>query len=412
MNGIVIVGTGQAGVQLADSLRASGYTGPITMLGDEVHLPYQRPPLSKDFLAEETGEALPLRAERFFIEHDVRLLRGMRVESIDREARTVTASDGTDVPYDVLVLATGARNRVLDVPGSGLDGIHSLRTLDDAESLQAAIPAATRAVVIGAGFIGLEFAASARKRGLEVTVIDFADRPMQRVLSPEMSNYFHRIHEAAGIRLVFNEGVSGYVGDDGRVTGVVGSSSTVYPADLVVVGVGVVPDIELARAAGLEVGNGIVVDAQLRTSDPAVYAIGDCCLHPSPHADEPLRLESVPNAADQARYLGRRLAGTHSDTAEADAGYASLPWFWSQQGDRKLQIAGLSIGADLRVTRGDPDGAFSVYAFRNGALVSVESVNNPGEHMAARKALAGGIPVDPTQVADPAFKLKDLAAAS
>lgn len=406
-DGVVIVGGGQAGVQLADSLRVAGYADAITVLGDEVHLPYQRPPLSKDFMSEESGEVLPLRAERFFDENNLTVRRGVRVDSIDRDSRTVRTSDGEQIGYSKLVLATGARNRMLDLEGAGLRGIHSLRTLDDAIGLQDALATAQKAVVVGAGFIGLEFAASARKRGLDVTVIEFADRPMARVLSTEMSAYFTRAHTAAGVDLRFGEGVVGFAGHpDGSVRGVVGSSGTEYPADLVLVGVGVVPNTELAEAAGLEVNNGIVVDGALATSDPAIFALGDCASYPSLHMGGSARLESVQNAADHARHLAHILAGGESTQ------YATLPWFWSQQADRKLQIVGLAEPGDLRVSRGDPDGTFAVYSFRGNQVVAVETVNSPAEHMAARRLLARGLTLAPEQVSEPGFDLKAHAAAA
>ncbi|MEJ6732559.1 MAG: FAD-dependent oxidoreductase [Opitutaceae bacterium] len=398
---IVIVGGGQAGVQLADSLRAAGYTDPITLFGDEDHLPYQRPPLSKDFMSEENGEVLPLRAERFFDENGVTVRRGVRIDSIDREACCVSTSDGERIAYSKLVLATGARNRTLDLEGSGQQGIHSLRTLDDAVDLRGALLSAKKAVVIGAGFIGLEFAASARKRGLDVTVIEFAGRPMARVLSVEMSAYFTRAHTAAGIDLRFGEGVVGFTGNpDGTVSGVIGSSGAEYPADLVLVGIGVVPNTELAEAAKLEVRNGIVVDGALTTSDPAIYALGDCASYPSVHMGGSARLESVQNAADHARHLAHIIAGGEL------ADYATLPWFWSQQADRKLQIVGLAEPDDDRISRGDPDGAFAVYSFRGNTLVAVETVNSPAEHMAARRLIARGLPLTPEQVSAPGFDLK------
>lgn len=405
--GVVVVGSGQAGVQLVDSLRSAGYADRITIFGDEKHLPYQRPPLSKDFMADGAGDVLPLRAERFFTDHGVGFHRGTRVTAIDRVAKTVTTEDGAVTSYDKLVLATGARNRSLDLEGADLAGVHYLRTLDDAQALQAALGTARRAVVIGAGFIGLEFAAAARKRGLDVTVIEYADRPMGRVLSLEMSDYFTRAHSDVGIRLRFGEGVTAFRGEGGRVRAVVGSSGTEYPADLVLVGIGVLPNTELAEEAGLAVANGIVVDAALRTADPDIFALGDCANYPSRHTSMPTRLESVQNAADQARYLAHTLMDEGGRN-----GYESLPWFWSQQGDRKLQIAGLTAPGDIRVARGDPHGAYSVYSFRDGELVAVESVNQPGEHLAARKALAIGLAIEPDQVADPEFRLKDYAAAS
>ncbi|GAA1994822.1 FAD-dependent oxidoreductase [Nakamurella flavida] len=403
--GIVIVGSGQGGVQLADSLRGEGYTGPIDLFGTEVHLPYQRPPLSKDFLGvpDETGQdatALPIRAEKFFVERDVTFHPGVGVETIDPAAATITAVDGQVLPYRDLVLATGARNRALRIPGAELAGVHSLRTLDDAAALRADLLTARRALVVGAGFIGLEFAASARAHGVEVTVLEMAPRMMGRVLSPEMSDHFHGQHTAAGVRTVFGEGITEILGEDGRVVAGVGSSGTRYPADLVVVGVGVLPNIEIAQQAGLAVGNGIVVDEYLRSSDPHVWALGDCCAYPDARTGALIRLESVQNAVDQAKILARTLTGTPTP-------YAATPWFWSHQGGNRLQIAGL-IPTDARsVLRGDPaSGSFSVFRFVGDDFAGAESVNNAADHLAARRILDRSLPLTPEQVADPTFDLK------
>ncbi|MGO4192566.1 NAD(P)/FAD-dependent oxidoreductase [Arthrobacter sp. YAF17] len=400
MDNVVIVGNGQAGIQLVESLRAEGYTGPITVIGEEEHLPYQRPPLSKDFMA--TGhepQPLPLRAERFFAENDVDSRLGASVTAVDRESRTVTLAGGSRLGYSTLVLATGAANRTLDIPGSQLGGIHGLRTLSDARTIHASLNRATSVVVIGAGFIGMEFAAAARQRGLDVTVLEFADRPMARALTPTMSNYFAQAHQRNGVTMRFGEGIAAFAGRDGQVSGAVSTSGQTYPADLVLVGIGVVPRTELATAAGLAVDNGIVVDAGMRTSDPAIFALGDCASFPA-RAGARIRLESTQNATDQARHTARSILGK----AER---YASLPWFWSQQGPLKLQIAGLSRPGDQTVLRGDPAAnRFSVFCYRDGDLAAVESVNSPGDHMAARRLLAQGRSVSPAEAADQAFDVK------
>ena len=401
--GIVVVGAGQAGVQLADSLRGAGWTGAVTLIGAETDLPYQRPPLSKDFMTGTAGEPLPLRGERFYGEAGVDFRAGVEVVAIDRAAKTVTCSDGSVVRYATLVLATGSRTRRLAVEGADLAGVHELRTLDDAVRLQGALAEASRVVVIGAGFIGLEFAAAARPRGIDVTVLEFAERPMARAVSPEMSEHFARAHAAAGIDLRCGEGVVRLVGD-GRVRGVVGSSGAEYPADLVLVGVGVVPNDELAAAAGLAVDNGVLVGEDLATADPAIYAIGDVARYPSRHATGLSRLEAVQNATDQARFLAHALVEQPHGRR-----YETLPWFWSQQGGWKLQIAGLAAPDDERITRSD-DRSFSVYRFRDGELVAVESANNPGEHIAARRFIAAARALDPGLVAEPGFSLKAFAA--
>ncbi|MFJ6077975.1 NAD(P)/FAD-dependent oxidoreductase [Pseudarthrobacter sp. NPDC092419] len=401
MSGIVIIGGGQAGVQLADSLRNEGYQGSIDLFADESHLPYQRPPLSKDFMSDDdSAMPLPLRAGTFFTERTVQFHPGTRILTVDRAQCTVTASDGRTVPYTSLVFATGARNREMTIPGTDLNGIHYLRTLDDAKALQSAMAATTRVVVVGAGFIGLEFAASARQRGLDVTVLEFAPRPMARVLSPSMSAYFTEAHTGNGINLRLGEGVSSFTEKDGKITGAVGTGGIEYPADLVVIGVGVLPNTELAEQAGLEVNNGIVVDSCLRTADPHIFALGDCSNYPNIHTRSRLRLESVQNAIDQARALAKTLTGKPTP-------YENLPWFWSQQGSIKLQIAGIIGADDETLVRGEPDtGKFSVYCFADGQLTGVESVNSPAEHMAARRILELGLGLTPEQVTDASFDLK------
>jgi len=397
----VIIGTGQAGVQLADSLRTGGYAGRITLIGDEPELPYQRPPLSKDYMAAGPApEPLPLRAEPFYRGQGLDCRLGRQATGIDRGQRTVELDDGTTVAYSALVLATGAANRRLSVPGSGLQGIHGLRTLADAGGIQARLGQVRSVVVVGAGFIGLEFAAAARLRGLDVTVLEFADRPMGRALSPAMSGYFAQAHRADGVRLRLGEGIGSFEGSEGRVSAAVSTNGERYPADLVLVGVGVLPRTELAEAAGLPVRNGVVVDGRLRTEDPDIYALGDCASFPSGHAGGPVRLESVQNATDQARHLAGVLLGNTED-------YAELPWFWSQQGRLKLQIAGLVHPDDRTVLRGDPaTDKFSVFCFRNGTLAAVESVNRPADHIAARRLLGLRLPLAPEQAADPGFDLK------
>lgn len=401
MNNIVIVGNGQAGIQLVDSLRTEGYPGRITVIGEEAYFPYQRPPLSKDYMSEAKNPLpLPLRTERFFTENDVDCRLGVRVTAVDRRHSTVTLDGGTLVGYSKLVLATGAANRELTVPGTGLDGIHGLRTLSDAEAVHHRLAAAHSLVVIGAGFIGLEFAAAARQRGLDVTVLEYADRPMGRALSPAMSGYFAGAHERMGVKLRFGEGIAAFEGRDARVSAAVSTAGRIYPADLVLVGIGVAPRTELAVAAGLPVDNGIAVDAALRTPDPDVFALGDCASYPSRHAGSRTRLESVQNATDQARHLAQSILGSSE-------GYVGLPRFWSQQGPHKLQIAGLSLNADETVLRGDPAaGKFSIFCYRNGELAAVESVNHPADHMAARRLLGRGRSITPADAADPDFDFK------
>ncbi|MBD8042728.1 FAD-dependent oxidoreductase [Arthrobacter sp. Sa2BUA2] len=402
---VVIIGGGQAGLQVADSLRGGGYTGTVTIVADEPGLPYQRPPLSKDYLAAGADPApLPLRAASFFPEKDIALLDGISAVSVDRAARTVALSDGSVLPYEHLVFATGAANRVLGCDGAELPGVHGLKTLGDAEALHAALPATRDVVVVGAGFIGLEFAAAARARGCSVTVLEFAARPMGRALSPAMSDWFTAAHAELGVRLQLGEGIAHFeAGPDGRVMTAVSTTGARYPADLVVAGIGVVPNDSLAAAAGLETANGIVVDEALRTSDPAILAVGDCASFPSVHAGARNRLESVQNATDQGRHAAQTILG-------APAAYTELPWFWSTQGSLRLQIAGLSTPGDTTVLNGDPAaGKFSILCFRDGRLAAVESVNSPGDHLGARKLLAAGRGPSPEEAAAPGFSLKAYA---
>ena len=419
LTNVVVVGNGQAGIQLVDSLRKEGHNGPITLLGEEPHHPYQRPPLSKDYLAAGKDPVpLPLRPEKFFTTNDVDARLGVHVTTIDRAAKTVTLDDGTTLAYSTLVLATGAANRELAVPGASLAGIHGLRTLTDAQALHARLDTVRSVVVIGAGFIGLEFAAAARARGLDVTVLEYADRPMGRALTPVMSGFFAEAHQRLGVTLRLGEGIASFDGNDaGHVTAAVSTTGDHYPADLVLVGVGVTPRTELASAAGLEVENGIVVDGSLRTSDPNIYALGDCASFPNTHAGARTRLESVQNATDQARHAAHAILRPDTDTAPGSqpgaepgngpGGYADLPWFWSNQGHLRLQIAGLTAPGDQTVLRGNPaEEKFSVFCFRNGTLSAVESVNQPADHMAARRLLSAGRTLIPEQAADPNFDLK------
>ena len=409
--GIVIIGGGQAGLQSADSLRTEGYAGEITIVADEPGLPYQRPPLSKDYLTPgKEALPLPLRGEAFFVDKGIKLLAGVPATGIDRAARTVALKDGTTLPYEWLILATGTRNRTLDCAGAGLPGIHGLRTLADARALHAALPAAGNVVVIGAGFIGLEFAAAARAHGCNTTVLEFAPRPMGRALSPVMGDWFADAHERLGIKLRLSEGIDRFeAGEHGRVGAAVSTTGASHPADLVVVGIGVLPNDALALEAGLETGNGILADAQLRTSDPNILAVGDCASFPHPRAGGRIRLESVQNATDQARHAARTIMAAAGGQAEATP-YADLPWFWSTQGPYRLQMAGLARAEDQTLVLGDPAAAkFSVLCFRDGILAAVESVNLPADHLAARKLLAGSARITLHEAGAEGFTLKAAA---
>jgi 3-phenylpropionate/trans-cinnamate dioxygenase ferredoxin reductase subunit len=397
---VIIAGAGHAGFQLAASLRQNGFSEPIALINDESHLPYQRPPLSKAYLKGTGGpDSLMFRPEKFYHDQHVDLIAD-RVSSIDRGARKVTLASGASLDYSHLALATGARNRLLDIPNANLDGVCYLRTLDDSAALRHRIASCQRVIVIGAGFIGLEFAATARAKGLEVDVVELGARVMARAVTAEISEFFQSQHAAAGIRIDFGLQVTSIENDGGRVTGVSLSDGRHLPADLVVVGVGVLPNVELAAEAGLPVAAGIIVDELLLTADPNISAIGDCALYASPRFGGSLRLESVQNATDHARCVAARLTGDAKP-------YDGLPWFWSDQGSDKLQMVGLTTGYDQVVVRGDRGaGAFSAFCYKSGGLLGIESVNRAGDHMFGRRLLAARGSITPEQAADASFDLK------
>jgi NADPH-dependent 2,4-dienoyl-CoA reductase/sulfur reductase-like enzyme len=406
LNSVVIVGAGQAGFQVAASLRQDGYEGRVTLIGNEPGVPYQRPPLSKGYLTGKVDlDAIRFRPPTFFADHKIELVCG-EAEAIDRTTRRVTLADGDAVAYDHLVLAVGAHNRTLPVQGAELRGVFGLRTRQDADALACRLETARNVVVVGAGFIGLEFAAVAVARGCTVRVLELADRPMARAVTPESGRFFTDAHRASGIQFDFHQGLVRIDGVDGEVIGIETTDSRNLSADLVVVGIGVLPNIRLAVEAGLDIENGIRVDSHLLTSDPAISAIGDCAFFPSQHAESHIRLESVQNAVDQARTVAARLTGK-------TAPYAAVPWFWSDQGDLRLQIAGLLTGHDSTVVIGKPqERQFSVLCFQREHLTAVESVNRAGDHMAARRLLARRKTCSPQEAAAPGFDLKSWEVAS
>jgi 3-phenylpropionate/trans-cinnamate dioxygenase ferredoxin reductase subunit len=397
---VIIVGAGHAGFQLAASLRQHGFAGRIALVNDEGHLPYQRPPLSKAYLKGTGGpDSLMFRPDKFFHDQTIDLIAGHAV-SIDRSARKLLLASGASLGYWHLVLATGARNRLLDIPNANLPDVVYLRTLDESEALRQLIASRNHVVVIGAGFIGLEFAATARIKGLEVDVIELGTRVMARAVTAEISEFFQARHTAAGIRIHLGVQVTSIESDGAKVTGVSLSDGRHIPADLVVVGVGVLPNVELAAQADLPVAAGIIVDEHLLTADPDISAVGDCALYASKHFGASLRLESVQNATDHARCVAARLTG------DAKA-YDGLPWFWSDQGPDKLQMVGLTTGYDRVVVRGDREqGAFSVFCYKSGQLLGIESVNRAGDHMFGRRLLAANRSITPEQAADSGFDLK------
>ncbi|WNM31839.1 FAD-dependent oxidoreductase [Streptomyces sp. Li-HN-5-11] len=393
--GVVVVGGGQAGFSVVSTLRASGYGGPVAVFAAEPHLPYQRPPLSKKAHTEPDGVRVELVPESFYRERDIDLRLGEDVIALDPAARTVLTRAGRRVTYDHLVLATGAHNRPLSVPGAELDGVHALRSLDDALTIGRALTTAREVVVVGGGFIGLELAQVARARGARVTVVELTDRLLSRAVSAELEPRLRERHERASVRILTGTAVQALeaLEGSGRVGRVV-TSQGVLPADLVVYGIGAIPRDDLAREAGLAVDDGVVVDEQLRSvTDPRISAVGDCARHPHPHAEGLVRLESVQNAIDQGALVGRRLAGS-------PAGYESLPWFWSDQGEIKLQIAGLRTPSDaVRLVAGDSPDRLAAYAFRDGRLVAVETLNWPAEHLSARRLLERRTPVSAAELA-------------
>jgi 3-phenylpropionate/trans-cinnamate dioxygenase ferredoxin reductase subunit len=397
---VLIVGAGHAGFQVAASLRQHGYGERIRLINDEAHLPYQRPPLSKAYLkGEGRPDSLMFRPDKFYRDQNVELI-GDRAVSIDRAARRLSLASGSSLDYGHLVLATGARNRLLDLPNANLADVRYLRILDESEALRQRLSSAKGVVVIGAGFIGLEFAATARAKGLEVDVIELGTRVMARAVTAEISDYFQERHSAAGIRIHLGVQVTSIESDGVNVTGVSLSDGRHLGADLVVVGVGVTPNVELAAKAGLSVAAGVIVDEQLLTADPNISAIGDCALFASPRFGGSLRLESVQNATDHARCVAARLTG------DARA-YDGLPWFWSDQGEDKLQIAGLTTGYDRVVLRGDrAQRSFSAFCYKEGQLVGVESVNRAADHVFGRKILGLNRSIEPEQAADLSFDLK------
>nr|WP_218877195.1 FAD-dependent oxidoreductase [Nocardioides marinisabuli] len=388
----MVVGASHAGVQVAAGLRQQGWSGEVVVVGDEPALPYHRPPLSKAYLAGTSSlQDLALRKAEFYAKHDIRLVQST-VTQVDRAAQQVGLNDGTTMGYTHLALCTGGRVRTLDVSGIDLPGVFYLRTFADVESIRALAASGSHAVIVGGGYVGLETAASLRALGLDVTVLEAAERVLERVTAPEVSAFYERVHRDAGVVIRTGAQVSAMAGDQ-RVREVVLRGGERIPADLVVVGVGLVPNTELAAEAGLYVENGIVIDDLARTSDPRIVAAGDCASHRMARYDRLVRLESVPSAGEQAKTAAATLCGKERPIA-------ALPWFWSDQYDLKLQIAGLNLGYDELVLSGDPsrDRDFTCYYLQQGRLLAADCVNRPRDFLKAKQLISQGLGVDRAQL--------------
>lgn len=400
---LVIVGASYAGVGVAASAREVGFTGRIALIGDETELPYQRPPLSKAFLLGKAGANLPLKAASFYDEAGIAFIAGRRAVALDRQARRVRLDDGSSLGFATLALTTGARAAALRCPGTELDGVVSLRSLDDAQALSARLNAARSIVIIGGGFIGLEAASAAIALGKQVTVVEAGPRLIGHAVAPEISAYMHSVHAGHGVTILLATKVERIEGKGGKVAAVLCADGAHLPCDLVLAAVGAVPNTELASAAGLNVEDGIIVDEFCRTSDPAIFAAGDCTSHPNVFAGRRLRLSSVQNAHDQGRAAGSAIAGRPEP-------YRAVPWFWSDQYDVKLQMVGLATAGATAILRGSmEDGRFSFFRYDGERLAAIESINRPADHMMGRRLIAAGRSPTLEQAADPGFDLRSLA---
>jgi 3-phenylpropionate/trans-cinnamate dioxygenase ferredoxin reductase subunit len=403
---VVIVGAGHAAGQTAASLRQKGFSGRIIMIGDEDWVPYQRPPLSKAYLAGELEtERLFFKPEKFWPEHDIETMLGVHVDAIDAAVKTLTLSNGHSVQYDKLVLATGSRARELPIPGNKLHGVHYLRNIDDVEKIQPAFKEGARLVIVGGGYIGLEVAAVGRKKGLDVTVLETENRVMNRVVATEISDFFQQMHTHEGVKLELGRRVKEIQGDD-KVTSVKCADGFSVATDICIIGIGIIPNTEVAAAAGIKCSNGIVVDEYCQSSDPDIFAAGDCTRHPNPILGRHLRLESVHNAIEQGKTVAASIVGT-------PVAYAQVPWFWSDQYNVKLQIVGITEGYDQFVIRGKPDErSFAAFYLQNGKLLAVDAINSPREFMLGKKLVAAGARFDIAELGDADKDFKELATAA
>ena len=402
---VVILGAGHAGGTAAALLRQYGFEGSITLVGEEPIPPYQRPPLSKAWLkGEADADSLALKPLEFYAEATIDFRPNVRAEALDRAAQTVALSDGTFLSYDTLILATGARAIRLPIEGADLENVLVLRTAADAEALKAALGHGKHLAVVGGGYIGLEVAASGRTLGADVVVLERETRLLARVACEELSTFFRANHETHGVRFELGASVTGFEGRDGKVSGVKLADGRVIACDVAVVGVGVAPNDELAKAAGLETARGIVVDLDARSSDPAIFAIGDVAHRPMPIYDRMFRMESVPNALEQAKQVAAAITGRPRPAGEC-------PWQWSDQYDLKLQIAGYAFDVDTVLVRGDPaSGKFAIFHLKGDQVQSVEAINSPPEFMMGKLLILNRKPVDKVRLADPSISMKEVAA--
>ena len=402
MNEIVVIGSGQAAIQAVMSLKRNEFTGSIKVIGEEDHLPYQRPPLSKDFLLEEyKPERVSLKKKEFYEENGVDLILGKRAESIDTILKEITLSDENKIRYDQLIIATGSRVRKLNVPGSDKKGIYYLRDLDDANALKQRLKKNKKMVIVGAGYIGLEVASVAASLGVEVTVIEMANRVMNRTVDPIISSYYQKLHESNGVKIHLDNGLKAFEGGD-SVNAVLCSDGLMLEADLVVIGAGVLPNQEIAIEAGLECNNGIMVNEFGETSTAHVYACGDCTNHPNKGLNTRLRLESVHNAMEQSKTVANTIMGNKEP-------YDQVPWFWSDQYDHKLQLVGISGDHDEVVMRGlESEQKFLLFYLKNSELIAVNAINSSKEFLICRKLVANKVKISSDVIKDQSVNLNDL----
>ncbi len=400
---VVIVGAGHAAGQVVATLKQKEFEGQIYLIGEEEYLPYQRPPLSKKYLAGELPpERLHFKADNFYEEPNIEVHLNTKVDQIDRAMKVVRTDGGAEYPYDNLVLSLGAHPRHVDMPGAALSGVHYLRTIQDVDAIREQMIPGCRLVIVGAGYIGLEVAAVAVQLGLDVAVVEMLDRVMSRVVSDSVSKFYQKEHTDHGVKLYLSTDIRDFSGD-GSVHAVDFCDGSRIAADLVIIGIGVVPNTDLATNAGLEVSDGIVVDDRCRTSDPDIYAVGDCTYHPNDLLGHPIRLESVHNAVEQAKTAAANVCGE-------DQRYAQVPWFWSDQYDLKLQIAGLSQGYGQTIIRGDPSKrSFSCLYLNDGRLIAVDAINKPKDFIQSKKLIADRAVIDTSLLADSTVELKDMA---